>query len=115
MRAIEVGKIKKADSALVSPVDERFEFLLAHARVIGLAVAPTHARAKTEAADLELGFAQRHGFVRIKARGLRLGVGRELMADNHAADAQCRTFDEFAATDFHSQELATSARSRAGL
>jgi PadR family transcriptional regulator PadR len=100
MRAIKVGEVEHPNAALVRAPEQRLEILLPHPRLIGFAVPAADACSHANAAPFEFRLAQRHLFVWLKI--FRWNIrSRQLCADQHAADAQGRLFEEFATFNFH--------------
>ena len=104
VRAVEVGRVEGADAAVVGALEERFELLLPHPRVVGLAITAVHASADAEAADLELGLAERDGFVGVEEGRLGFRGAGERHACQDSAQAEGGSFHELTALYLHRWE-----------
>ena len=101
MSAVEVGQVEDADPAVVSPLEERFELLLPHPRMIGLAVIATHSGPEAETADLEFGLAEPDSLVRVEKGGLGFRGVCQRHTRQYSAEADGGPFHKLTALDLH--------------
>ena len=79
-------QVKRADAPVESAAEERLEFFLPHAGVVGLPVAAAHARAHADAGELQGSFSERDGCEGVVTpRGRCRAENGELRSNQHAA------------------------------